>query len=139
MNTAGYAGLVGNTGAAGTQGPTGPTGAQGPVGIVANWTAYREYNFNPGRAEIQPSNANTASEIAAYMEQNPSLQIALDGSVDSGATEARSQNLSARRVGTVRAALIDAGVPASKIQSGSFGDPQLSHDGQVAVLLRSED
>ena len=139
MNTAGYVGQAGNPGAAGMQGPTGPTGAQGPVGIVANWVAYREYNFNPGRAEIQPSNANTASEIAAYMEQNPSLQIALNGSGDSGATDAQSQKLSDRRFDAVRAALIDAGVPASKIQSGSFGDPQLSHDGQVAVLLRSEE
>jgi len=28
-----------------------------------------------------------------------------------------------------------AGVPASKIRTGAFGDPQLRRDGRVAVLV----
>jgi outer membrane protein OmpA-like peptidoglycan-associated protein len=133
--TAGLTGVAGRPGVAGAQGPTGSTGAQGPVGIVANWTVYRDYNFDSGRADIRPSNASTASEIASYMEQNPSLQIALDGFRDSGGSDARSQNLSDRRVSNVRAALIKAGVPASKIRTGAYADPQKAHDGQVAVML----
>jgi hypothetical protein len=39
------------------------------------------------------------------------------------------------RVGVVRAALIDAGVRAGKIQSGALGDPQLRRDGRVEVLV----
>ncbi|HXS39489.1 MAG TPA: OmpA family protein [Stellaceae bacterium] len=135
LASAGLTGVAGRPGVAGTQGPTGPAGAQGPVGIVANWTAYRDYSFDSGRSDIQPSDSNTASDIAAYMERNPSLQIALDGFRDSGAADARSQRLSDRRVNAVRAALIKAGVPASKIRSGAFADPQLAHDGQVVVLL----
>jgi len=69
------------------------------------------------------------------MEQNSSLQIALDGSRDLGANDARSQRLSDRRVGNVRAALIKAGVPAYKIRSGSYADPQMRQERQVAVLL----
>jgi hypothetical protein len=42
-----------------------------------------------------------------------------------------------RRVGNVRDALINAGVPAYKIQTGAFGDPQLRRSGRVAVLLAS--
>ncbi|MNC89187.1 hypothetical protein D3C83_50890 [compost metagenome] len=58
------------------------------------------------------------------MNQNPSARIAIDGS-------------NAQRVGTVRNALINAGVPAYKIQTGSFGDPQQRRDGRVAVLVSS--
>jgi hypothetical protein len=32
-------------------------------------------------------------------------------------------------------ALIDAGVPADKIQTGAFGDPQLRRNSRVAVLV----
>jgi hypothetical protein len=56
------------------------------------------------------------------MNQNPSARVAIDGSNE-------------RRVGRVRNALIDAGVPANKIQTGSFGDPQQRRDGRVAVLV----
>ena len=56
------------------------------------------------------------------MNRNPSARVAIDGS-------------SERRVGRVRTALLDAGVPAHKIQTGSFGDPQTRRDGRVAVLV----
>ena len=35
----------------------------------------------------------------------------------------------------VRGALIVAGVPSAKIQTGAFGDPQLRRDGRVGVLV----
>jgi hypothetical protein len=41
------------------------------------------------------------------------------------------------RVGMVRNALIDAGVPAGKIQTGSLDNPQLRREGRVAVLISS--
>jgi outer membrane protein OmpA-like peptidoglycan-associated protein len=137
MVTAGLTGPVGNAGAAGPQGSVGPTGAQGGVGVVAAWTAYRDYSFDTGRADIQPSDSDTASDIAAYMQQNPSLQLALDGSRDAGNNDVRSQNLSDRRIRAVRAALIKAGVPAYRIRSGAFADPQFEQDRQVAVLIRT--
>jgi outer membrane protein OmpA-like peptidoglycan-associated protein len=37
----------------------------------------------------------------------------------------------------VRDALIQAGVPASKIQAGAFGDTQLARDRRVEVLIRT--
>jgi hypothetical protein len=35
----------------------------------------------------------------------------------------------------VRSALIEAGVPASKIQSGAYGDPQQRRDRRVDVMV----
>jgi hypothetical protein len=40
-----------------------------------------------------------------------------------------------RRVVVVRDALIKAGVPSSKIQTGAFDNPQLRRDGRVAVVV----
>jgi hypothetical protein len=72
--------------------------------------------------EIVRSDSNKAREIATYTDQNPSFRVAIDGS-------------NARQVGNVRNALIDAGVPAYKIQTGAFGDPQSRRDNGVAVLI----
>jgi hypothetical protein len=118
----GITGPAGSTGAAGPQGPIGPTGAQGPTAGPGGWNSYWDYTFNTNSNEILRSDSGKASDIAIYMDKNPSLRIGLDGS-------------NTRRVGVVRDALIVAGVPASKIQTGDFGDPQLRRDGRVAVLV----
>jgi hypothetical protein len=86
------------------------------------WSLYRDYTFGANSNEILRSDSSKAREIASYMGQNPSRQIGLDGSNE-------------RRVVVVRDALIVAGVPASRIQTGAFGDPQLRRDGRVAVLV----
>jgi outer membrane protein OmpA-like peptidoglycan-associated protein len=76
-----------------------------------------------GRDDILRADSNKAREIADYLNQNPSSRVAIDGS-------------SERRVSEVRNALIGAGVPAYKIQTGAFGDPQTrSDEGRVAVLV----
>jgi Collagen triple helix repeat (20 copies) len=118
----GITGPAGATGAAGPQGPIGPIGAQGPM--AGNWKSYWDYTFNANSNEIVRSDSTKAKEIANYMDQNRSLRIGLDGSNE-------------RRVGVVRDALIKAGVPASKIQTGVFVDPQLRRDDRVAVLVSS--
>lgn len=93
--------------------------------------------FEYDRAEIRSSDASKISEIAVYMNQNPSLQVGIDGSMDPRGTDPRNQNLSDRRIGAVRDALIQAGVPAYKIQAGAFGDTELTRDRRVEVLVRT--
>lgn len=85
---------------------------------------------------MQSSETDKVSEIAAYMKQNPSLQIGIDGSMDPSGTDPRNQDLSDRRVSTVRDALIEAGVPSYKIQAGAF-DTRLTQDRRVEVLVRT--
>jgi outer membrane protein OmpA-like peptidoglycan-associated protein len=87
------------------------------------WSSYRNYRFNIGRDDILRADSNKAQEVADYLNQNPSARVAIDGS-------------EARRVRAVHEALIGAGVPAYKIQTGAFGDPQArSDERQVAVLV----
>jgi outer membrane protein OmpA-like peptidoglycan-associated protein len=87
-----------------------------------NWSSYRNYTFSVNSDDILSADGNKAREVADYMNRNPSARVAIDGS-------------SQRRVGNVRQALITAGVPAFKIQTGQFGDAQNRRDGQVAVLV----
>lgn len=135
--TAGAVGPVGRPGPAGAQGPAGPLGAQGPVGVVDRWTSIREFMFEYDRAEIQGSDTSKVSEIAAYVIQNPSLQVGIDGSMDPRGSDPRNQDLSDRRVSSVRNALIEAGVPAYRIRTGAFGDTGLTRDRRVDVLVRT--
>jgi outer membrane protein OmpA-like peptidoglycan-associated protein len=134
---AGIAGSTGRSGAVGPQGSVGPTGAQGPVGVVDRWTSFRDFWFDFNKADLQTSEMSKVSEVASYMKQNPSLQVGIDGSMDQSGADPRNQDLSDRRISAVRDALIQAGVPASKIQTGTFGDAQSTRDRRVEVLIRT--
>jgi len=96
--------------------------------MIVGWTAYREFYFDPMGSGIRPSEIGRASEIAAYLVQNPSLEVAIDGSGD---------DLSSRRTASIRNALMQAGVPAYKIRMGAFEAPDQRHDGQVEVLIKT--
>jgi outer membrane protein OmpA-like peptidoglycan-associated protein len=105
------------------------TGGSGQVGGFSRWTSYREFFFDSNRIEIQASESSKVSEIAAYMNQNPSIRIGIDRADD---------DLSERRARSIRTALINAGVPSSKIQSGKYSDAYPSSDRRVEVLVRSD-
>ena len=117
----GVAGPSGAAGGAGPQGTIGPTGTQGPA-ASGRWSSYRDFTFNVGRHEILKGDRTKAGEVAEYMRHNPTYRIAIDGSEQD-------------RVGVVRDALLTAGVPAHKIQTGQFGDPSLRNVQRVDVLV----
>ena len=111
----------GASGASGPQGAAGTSGAQGPLASGGTWSVYRNYDFTNGN-QIARSDGRKAREVAEYSNQNPSYRLAIDGHDE-------------RRVSAVRTALIDAGVPASRIETGTYGDPKARKDSQVAVLV----
>jgi len=121
---AGIAGPAGATGAPGPQGVPGPVGARGLIAPGNGWSVYRDYSFGRDGNGIGRLDVNKAQEIAAYVDRNPSYRIGIDGAHQA-------------RVGNVRNALIDAGVPADRIETGAFGDPQVRGDNRVAVLIRN--
>jgi len=131
-------GSAGPAGVAGPQGPMGSAGAQGPIGNTqGRWTAYRDFWFAFGRSDMQQADQYKVGEITQYMNQNPSFRLSIDGSMDPRGTDPRSQDLTDRRVNTVREALIQAGVPAYRIQTGTFGDEGRRRDRRVEVLISS--
>jgi hypothetical protein len=133
VTMAGVQGSTGLAGYSGPQGSIGPTGATGPAGVVDRWISYRTFWFDYNTVDLRNSDSGQVSEIAYYMQQNPSLKAGIDGSIPSG----YDVSIAGRRMRTVYDALINAGVPAYRIETGSFGDSQLARDGRVEVLLRT--
>jgi peptidoglycan-associated lipoprotein len=126
----GSVGMAGAGGPAGPAGPAGPMGAQGPAGptgaqaqaVATKWSSFKDFLFDFDKSDIRPHETNKVSEIAAYLKQNPSVQVGLDGFADPRGTDNYNQGLSERRVNCIRDALVKAGVPVAKITTGAFGE-----------------
>ena len=125
-------GMVGAMGATGPMGPAGPMGAQGPAGPAGaqaaagkNWASFRNFLFDFDKSAIRSNETNHVSDIAAYMKQNPSARVGIDGHTDPRGTDDYNQSLSERRVNNIRDALVASGVPADKIQTGAFGEQRV--------------
>ena len=124
-------GMAGGIGATGPMGPAGPMGAQGPAGAAGaqalaakNWASFRNFLFDFDMSDIRSNETNHVADIAAYLKQNPSARVGIDGHTDPRGTDAYNQSLSERRVNTIRDALVAAGVSGDKIHAGAFGESQ---------------
>jgi outer membrane protein OmpA-like peptidoglycan-associated protein len=157
QGSTGMTGSQGSTGMTGSQGSTGVTGAQGPAGMAAarsprvagpGWAPLRDFTFDYDRTDIRSSELNQPAEIAAYVRQNPSVRLGIDGSTDLlRGTNQYNSGLSQGRIVTVRDALIRAGVSADRIEMGTFAAQRpgcndstercAQRDGRVEVLVRN--
>jgi outer membrane protein OmpA-like peptidoglycan-associated protein len=109
----------------GPAGPAGIAGVQGAPGAAAAWTSFKNFLFDFDKSDIRANDMSEVSDIAAYVKQNPSTKVGIDGHTDPRGTDKYNQALSERRVNAIRDALIKAGVPADKILTGAFGESRL--------------
>ena len=110
--------------------------ADGPAGTVALWTTWCDFGFDRSEAGLPASEMEIISSIAAYLMQNPSLEVGIDGSMNSGASRS-ARDLSDRRAVSVRDALLQAGVPAYKIRVGAFSNPDRRQEDEIQVLMKT--
>jgi peptidoglycan-associated lipoprotein len=142
-------GPQGPAGLAGKEGPGGPAGAQGVSGSAGPqrpWVAFTDFLFDFDQSVVRSSETSKVDKLGQYMKDNPSIEIGIDGHADPRGTMRYNQPLSQRRVDAVKAALVSAGVPSAKIQTGAFGDTRLKcaeateacwqRDRRVEVLVR---
>jgi outer membrane protein OmpA-like peptidoglycan-associated protein len=132
--TAGVAGAAGVAGQVGPRGEIGPMGPVGPTGLVENWTAYREFWFDPNMTQVHDADRYQFAEIASYMRANPTLQVGIDNWSASGT----SQSVRESRFNGIRSSLVSAGVPSTNIMMGAFSNANQRRDGRVGVLLRTD-
>jgi outer membrane protein OmpA-like peptidoglycan-associated protein len=121
---AGPAGLQGVAGLPGSMGPQGPTGLQGSTGASGAdfmFMAYSDVLFEFNRTDIRASEAGKITDLAAYLQQNPTFQVELEAYTDPRGGEGYNLALSKRRVDSVRAALTAAGVNPGQIITGAYG------------------
>jgi hypothetical protein len=110
----------------------------GPTGVIERWTSFRDFWFDSDKSVIHNAESAKAAEIAAFMRNNPSLQLGIDASTNPRATKRRDQDLGDRRVKAIRDLLVKAGVPVYKISDGMFGDVNLRRDRQVEILVKTD-
>lgn len=124
----GPTGPAGTQGVAGVQGPMGPQGAQGlqgPMGAKGDdmtWHTFANVLFDIDKADLRPAETAKIGEIVAFMKDNPSYQVELEGFADPRGKDNHNLALSKKRVQTVRDALISAGVATERIRVGSYGE-----------------
>lgn len=122
---AGLSGPVGAPGPAGMQGAAGVAGAERPAAGASGWTKFNDILFDFDKSDIRANETSKVAAVAAYLKQKPSAQVAIDGHADPRGTDPYNQALSQRRVTAIRDALVKAGVPGDKIQTGAFGEERL--------------
>jgi len=142
-------GPQGPAGLAGKEGPGGPAGAQGvngPAGPQRPWVAFADFLFDFDQSAVRSSETGKVDKLGQYMKDNPNIEVGIDGHADPRGTAQYNQPLSQRRVDAIKAALVSAGVPSAKIQTGAFGETRLKcgeateacwqRDRRVEVLVR---
>lgn len=70
--------------------------------------------FATGKSNLRPGALNKLEPLAAWLADNPGVQVAIDGHTDDRASDAYNQTLSTRRAESVHAALVNMG--ASNVQ-----------------------
>ena len=122
---AGLAGPGGPPGLAGVSGPQGPAGAQGSQGVAgaaARWESVKDILSDYDKSKVRANEVGKIKEIVAFMKQNPTFEIGIEGFADPRGTDAYNQALSERRVNAIRDALVTGGAAAGGIRFGAHGE-----------------
>lgn len=121
---------VSDTGAAAPPAATGVAGPADANDAADRWTSFRDFWFDSNRSELQAFASEQISDIANHVRRHPGQRVGIDGAIDP-----RRAELANRRRISIRNALLRAGVPADRIETGDFGNPQLRRDLRVEVLV----
>lgn len=78
--------------------------------------------FDFDRSDIKPQFQSTLNSIADIMKEHTDLTLTVEGHCDERGTEAYNLALGERRANAAREFLVRAGVPASRIQTRSYGE-----------------
>jgi peptidoglycan-associated lipoprotein len=123
----GVAGLPGPVGPQGSQGFAGPAG---PRGADVAWQPFSDIQFDFDKADVRPFEAGQIARLAAFLQENPSYRVELEGFADPRGSEAYNKALSTRRVNAVCEALVAAGIARDRIAGAGYGklNPKCTQD-----------
>jgi OOP family OmpA-OmpF porin len=78
-------------------------------------------NFDTGKAEIKPESQPIVDQIAALLNDNPDLELSIEGHTDNVGTPQANKMLSEQRAKAVGAAVVAAGVDAARLSALGWG------------------
>lgn len=131
--------------------PDGPVIANGapivlagtPVEPVKNPVARRgTVYFDTASAEVPGDSTAALHKLARFLRGHPDVTVVLEGNCDERGSYAYNQRLGARRAESVAKVLIDSGVSAERVKTGSNGEfkPMLTcHEEKCWVMNRRVD
>jgi outer membrane protein OmpA-like peptidoglycan-associated protein len=118
-------GVAGLPGLAGPQGPQGVQGVQGPAGprgADLAWQSFGDIQFDFDKAAIRPSETDKIATLVAYLKDNPTFRVELEGFADPRGAQTYNVKLSTKRVSAVREALIASGIQGERISIAAYGE-----------------
>jgi peptidoglycan-associated lipoprotein len=83
--------------------------------------AVTDIYFDYDKADLRPESQAALSQIAQLMSQNPNSKVKIEGNCDDRGSAMYNLALGERRANAAMQALTQAGVPASSLQSVSYG------------------
>lgn len=78
--------------------------------------------FGTDLSRLNPDGMRTAQKLAQVLQQNPKRTVLIEGFTDSTGTAAHNLELSDKRASAVRRALLEQGVPDSRIATRGYGE-----------------
>jgi outer membrane protein OmpA-like peptidoglycan-associated protein len=81
-------------------------------------------HFGTNSPAVRLQDRRRLEKLAAQVRTHPALKLKIDGHADRTGREDFNEKLSVTRASAVRQALVDAGVPASRLTSRGFGSAQ---------------
>jgi len=97
-----------------------------PIGAVVDergcWVLNADYLFDFDKATIRPEYYKYLDDVVTVINNNPNLDVEIQGHTCSIGTEAYNQGLSERRARSVKKYLVSKGIAASRLTTVGFGE-----------------
>ena len=87
--------------------------------------SWSDVNFGYDSAQVSSMYQSRLDEAAAALQATSGSRLVVSGHTDSRGNPEYNRKLSMRRAEATRAALVDAGVPADRIEIQGFGEDSL--------------
>lgn len=77
--------------------------------------------FDLDRAELKPSGMQNVMTLSQFLQENPERQVIIEGYTDNTGSDSHNLDLSERRAGSVKMALVKLGIDPRRIVTQGYG------------------
>ena len=111
----------------------------GPAGTEIAASQFESVRFDYDSPQLNPSEQGKIDAVVAYLQQNPTHGVIVEGHCDERGSNEYNLALGERRSLAVRAAMVSAGIDGARVQTRSYGEERgvaFGHDESAWRLNR---